>query len=68
MRPANENCPHTTRPDAGACSQCVGARVRRITQDGDWLLVDGVRTRQIFGESQAAYGRLGTGKRRAAQP
>lgn len=52
-------CPHTLKPDAGFCSQCLGCAVQHVTIEGDQLLVDGVAVRTIEPEVNAYYQRRG---------
>lgn len=35
------SCPHSTRPTAGPCSQCLGATPQLIAQQGPLVLIDG---------------------------
>lgn len=45
------SCKHSTRPNAGWCSQCAGIPARRVTQEGNMLCIDGEPVRLIDGET-----------------
>lgn len=59
------SCKHTIKP--GPCSQCMQATPRRVTQDGDALLLDGQPTGRVLNRENTEisyYARRGGRRRR----